>query len=83
MFDKQAVVSPAKPVDRVHPEVNDLLYLMTLVIPQLFLRPLQVFLMTLIKTSHCTSSMKISLKLHTMVNVSAYLFYSCRFYKSI
>ena len=42
MFDKQAVVSPAKPVDRVHPEVNDLLYLMTLVIPQLFLRPLQV-----------------------------------------
>ncbi|KAL5127729.1 hypothetical protein HKD37_14G040100 [Glycine soja] len=36
-----AVVSPAKPVDRVHPEVNDLLYLMTLVIPQLFLRPLQ------------------------------------------
>ncbi|KAL5127731.1 hypothetical protein HKD37_14G040100 [Glycine soja] len=78
-----AVVSPAKPVDRVHPEVNDLLYLMTLVIPQLFLRPLQVFLMTLIKTSHCTSSMKISLKLHTMVNVSAYLFYSCRFYKHL
>ncbi|KAH1213068.1 hypothetical protein GmHk_14G041100 [Glycine max] len=79
----EAVVSPAKPVDRVHPEVNDLLYLMTLVIPQLFLRPLQVFLMTLIKTSHCTSSMKISLKLHTMVNVSAYLFYSCRFYKHL
>jgi len=42
MFDKQAVVSPAKPPDRPNPEVNDPLYLMTLTIPQLFLKPLQV-----------------------------------------
>ena len=42
MFDKQAAVSPAKPPDRPHPEVDDPLYLITLTIPQLFLRPLQV-----------------------------------------
>ena len=42
MFDKQATVSPAKPPDRPHPEVDDPLYLMTLTIPQIFLRPLQV-----------------------------------------
>ncbi|KAH1213830.1 hypothetical protein GmHk_14G041712 [Glycine max] len=39
---EQAVVSPAKPPDRPNPEVNDPLYLMTLTIPQLFLKPLQV-----------------------------------------
>ncbi|KAH1238843.1 hypothetical protein GmHk_08G023434 [Glycine max] len=38
----KAVVSPAKPPDRAHPEVDDPLYLMTLTIPHLFLRPLQV-----------------------------------------
>jgi len=42
MFDKQAIVSPAKPPDRSDPEVDDPLYLMTLTIPQLFLKPLQV-----------------------------------------
>ncbi|KAH1213509.1 hypothetical protein GmHk_14G041450 [Glycine max] len=33
----------------------------------------------LIKTSRCTLSTKISLKLHMVVNVSAYLLYSCGF----
>ena len=42
MFDKQAAVSPAKPPDRPHPEVDDPLYLITLTIPQLFLKSLQV-----------------------------------------
>jgi len=42
MFDKQATVSPTKPLDRLDHEVNDPLYLMTLTIPQLFLKPLQV-----------------------------------------
>ena len=42
MFDKQATVSPSKPPDRPDPEVNDPLYLMTLTIPQLFLKHLQV-----------------------------------------
>ncbi|KAL5128210.1 hypothetical protein HKD37_14G040497 [Glycine soja] len=37
----------------------------------------------LIKTSRCTLSTKISLKLHMVVNVSAYLLYSCGFCKSI
>ena len=36
MFDKQAVVSPAKPADGPDPQVHDLLHLMTLTIPQLF-----------------------------------------------
>jgi len=35
-------VSPAKPADRSDYEIDDLLYLMTLTIPQLFLKPLQV-----------------------------------------
>ena len=42
MFYKQVVVSPAKPPDRTDHEVDDPLYLMTLTIPQLFLKPLQV-----------------------------------------
>jgi len=42
MLDKQGAVSPAKPVDRPDPEVDDPLYLMTLTIPQLFLKLLQV-----------------------------------------
>ena len=42
MLDKQGAVSPAKPTDRPDPEVDDPLYLMTLTIPQLFLKPLQV-----------------------------------------
>jgi len=42
MLDKQAVVSPAKPIDGPDPQVHDPLYLMTLTIPQLFLKPLQV-----------------------------------------
>ncbi|KAL5133437.1 hypothetical protein HKD37_03G006770 [Glycine soja] len=42
MFDKHAAMSPVKPLDRAHPEVDDPLYLMTLTIPQIFLRPLQV-----------------------------------------
>eukprot|EP00256_Glycine_max_P055166 XP_014622240.1 peroxidase 56-like [Glycine max] len=39
---RPAIVSPAKPPDRSDPEVDDPLYLMTLTIPQLFLKPLQV-----------------------------------------
>ena len=42
MLDKQAPVSPAKPPDRPDHEVYDPLYLMTLTIPQLFSKPLQV-----------------------------------------
>jgi len=42
MLDKQGVVGPAKPADRLDHEVDDPLYLMTLTIPQLFLKPLQV-----------------------------------------
>ena len=42
MLDKQGVVGPAKPVDRPDDEVDDPLYLMTLTISQLFLKPLQV-----------------------------------------
>jgi len=42
MLDKQAAVSPAKPTDGPNPQVHDPLYLMTLTIPQLFLKPLQV-----------------------------------------
>ncbi|KAL5166237.1 hypothetical protein HKD37_18G051241 [Glycine soja] len=38
----QAVVSPAKPPEKSDPEVDDPLYLMTLTIPELFLRPYQV-----------------------------------------
>ncbi|KAL5186776.1 hypothetical protein HKD37_05G012553 [Glycine soja] len=73
----EAAVSPAKPPDRPHPEVDDPLYLITLTILQLFLRPLQVMWDAIVfGTSHCTSSTKISLKLHTMVNVLAYLFYT-------
>ncbi|KAH1202929.1 hypothetical protein GmHk_17G049273 [Glycine max] len=42
MFDQQAAVSPAKPPKSLDHEVDDPLYLMTLTIPQLFLKPLQV-----------------------------------------
>ena len=42
MLDKQGAVRPAKPADRPDDEVDDPLYLMTLTIPQLFLKPLQV-----------------------------------------
>ncbi|KAH1228026.1 hypothetical protein GmHk_10G028113 [Glycine max] len=38
----EATVSPAKPPPKLDPEVNDPLYLMTLTIPKLFLRPYQV-----------------------------------------
>ena len=42
MLDKQGAVGPAKPADRPDHEVDDPLYLMTLTIPQFFLKPLQV-----------------------------------------
>ena len=35
-------MGPAKPSDRSNHDVDDLLYLMTLIIPQLFLKSLQV-----------------------------------------
>ncbi|KAH1214029.1 hypothetical protein GmHk_14G041857 [Glycine max] len=38
----EAAVSPAKPPQKTNPEVNDPFYLMTLTIPELFLRPYQV-----------------------------------------
>ena len=42
LLDKQGAVGSAKPADRPDHEVDDPLYLMTLTIPQLFLKPLQV-----------------------------------------
>ncbi|KAL5159396.1 hypothetical protein HKD37_15G043723 [Glycine soja] len=42
MFDQHAVVSPTKPPQRPDPAVDDPLYLMTLTIPELFLKPFQV-----------------------------------------
>ncbi|KAH1190238.1 hypothetical protein GmHk_20G057851 [Glycine max] len=42
MLDKHGVMGLAKPADRSDHEVDDPLYLMTLIIPQLFLKPLQV-----------------------------------------
>ena len=42
MFDQQTIVSPAKPPESLDHEVDDPLYLMTLTIPQLFLKPFQV-----------------------------------------
>ncbi|KAH1266513.1 hypothetical protein GmHk_01G001999 [Glycine max] len=39
---RTGAVGPAKPADRPDDEVDDPLYLMTLTIPQLFLKPLQV-----------------------------------------
>jgi len=42
LFHEQVVVSPAKPPPKLDPEVDDPLYLMTLTIPELFLRPYQV-----------------------------------------
>ncbi|KAH1209873.1 hypothetical protein GmHk_15G044280 [Glycine max] len=42
MLDKQGAVGLAKLADRPDHEVNDPLYLMTLTIPQLFLKSLQV-----------------------------------------
>jgi len=42
MLDKQGAVGPAKPADRPNHKVDDPLYLMTLTIPQLFLKSLQV-----------------------------------------
>ena len=42
MFHEHVVVSPPKPPPKLDPEVDDPLYLMTLTIPELFLRPYQV-----------------------------------------
>ena len=42
LLDKQGVVGPTKLAGRPDHEVDDPLYLMTLTIPQLFLKPLQV-----------------------------------------
>ena len=42
MLDKQGVVGPAKPADRPDHEVDDPLYLMTLIIPQIILKSLHV-----------------------------------------
>ena len=41
-FHEQVAVSPPKPPPKPDPEVDDPLYLMTLTIPKLFLRPYQV-----------------------------------------
>ncbi|RZB86536.1 UDP-glycosyltransferase 79B30 [Glycine soja] len=41
-LSQQVAVSPAKPPPKPNPEVDDPLYLMTLTIPELFLRPYQV-----------------------------------------
>ncbi|KAH1212625.1 hypothetical protein GmHk_14G040778 [Glycine max] len=42
LFHEQVAVSPPKPPPKPDPEVDDPLYLMTLTIPELFLRPYQV-----------------------------------------
>ncbi|KAL5185142.1 hypothetical protein HKD37_17G048711 [Glycine soja] len=42
LFHEWVVVSPPKPPPKPDPEVDDPLYLMTLTIPELFLRPYQV-----------------------------------------
>jgi len=42
LFHEQVAVSPAKPLPKPDPEVNDPLNLMTLTISELFLRPYQV-----------------------------------------
>ncbi|KAH1188595.1 hypothetical protein GmHk_U059374 [Glycine max] len=42
LFHEKATMSPAKPPQKPDPEVDDPLYLMTLTIPELFLRPYQV-----------------------------------------
>ena len=42
LFHEQVVVSPPTPPPKPDPEVDDPLYLMTLTIPELFLRPYQV-----------------------------------------
>ncbi|KAL5172321.1 hypothetical protein HKD37_16G045101 [Glycine soja] len=42
LFHEHVVVSPEKPPPKPDPEVDDSLYLMTLTIPELFLRPYQV-----------------------------------------
>ncbi|KAH1189074.1 hypothetical protein GmHk_20G056919 [Glycine max] len=42
LFHEQPVVSSAKPPQKPDPEVDDPLYLMTLTIPEFFLRPYQV-----------------------------------------
>jgi len=42
MLDKHGAVGPMKPADRPDHEVDDPLYMMTLTISQLFLKPLQV-----------------------------------------
>ncbi|KAL5179867.1 hypothetical protein HKD37_01G001093 [Glycine soja] len=39
---EQAIFPPAKPPQRLDPEIDDPLYLMTLTIPELFLKPFQV-----------------------------------------
>ncbi|KAH1221278.1 hypothetical protein GmHk_12G034741 [Glycine max] len=41
LFHEQIAVSPAKPPPKPDPEIDDPLYLMTLTIPELFLRPYQ------------------------------------------
>ena len=41
LFHEQVAVSPKKPLPKPDPEVHDPLYLMTLTIPELFLRPYQ------------------------------------------
>ncbi|KAH1265399.1 hypothetical protein GmHk_01G001105 [Glycine max] len=38
----EAIFPPAKPPQRLDPEIDDPLYLMTLTIPELFLKPFQV-----------------------------------------
>ena len=42
LFHEQVAVSPAKPPPKPNPEVDDPLYLTTLTISELFLRPYQV-----------------------------------------
>jgi len=81
-------VRPSKPIDRLNHEVDDPLYLMTLTIPQLFLKSLQVMwdaTMFVVFNEDFPLYIKNEdlPKIDTVVNVSASLSYSCGFSKSI
>ncbi|KAL5159117.1 hypothetical protein HKD37_15G043470 [Glycine soja] len=78
----EVAVSPAKPPPKPDLEVDNPLYLMTLTIPELFLRPYQVrWDATVFGVFNpdfpLYISTKTSPKSHTVVNVSSYQCYSC------
>ena len=88
MLDKQGVVGPAKPADRLDNDVDDPIYLMTLTIPQLFLMSLEVMWdATMFGVFNDNFPLYIKYEdlseIAQMVNVSTSLLYSCGFCKSV